>query len=87
MLFGVYGAGGRPDGSSLLIAAGVWNTICMIISALFGGYVAVHSSGLRRHAGGVMRQRFGLSEEQGGLALTGRPANHWARSLAGIGWA
>lgn len=52
--FAVYGAGGRPDGSSLSIAAGVWNTISMIIAALVGGYVAARSSGLRRHADGVI---------------------------------
>lgn len=52
--FAVYGAGGRPDGSSLSIAAGVWNTISMIIAALIGGYVAARSSGLRRNIDGVI---------------------------------
>lgn len=60
MLFGiatglaVYGAGERPDGSSLTIAAGIWNTISMILAALVGGYVAARSSGLRRHADGII---------------------------------
>lgn len=52
--FAVYGAGGRLDGSSLSIAAGVWNTISMIIAALVGGYVAARASGLRRNIDGVI---------------------------------
>jgi hypothetical protein len=50
----VFGTGGRPDGSSLSVAAAVWNTISMVIAALIGGYVAARASGLRRSLDGML---------------------------------
>jgi len=52
--FAVYGAGGRPDGGSLPLAAALWNTVSLVIAALLGGYVAARSSGLRRSADGML---------------------------------
>ena len=51
--FAVYGAG-RPDGSSLPLAAALWNTVSLVIAALLGGYVAARSSGLRRSVDGML---------------------------------
>lgn len=50
----VYATGGRPEGSSIPIAAGVWNTFSMLVSALVGGYVAARASGLRRSLDGML---------------------------------
>lgn len=52
--FAVYGTGGRPDGSSLPLAAALWNTCTLVIAALLGGYVAARSSGLRRSVDGML---------------------------------
>ncbi|NMG65922.1 hypothetical protein GPA19_13300 [Azoarcus indigens] len=52
--FAVYGAGARPDGGSVSVAAAVWNTLSMLISAFVGGYVAARSSGLRRSSDGML---------------------------------
>lgn len=60
MLFGIaagfaaYGATDQPEGSTVSIAAAVWNTISMLIAALVGGFVAARASGLRRSADGML---------------------------------
>ncbi|HEX5391815.1 MAG TPA: hypothetical protein VFW68_00945 [Rhodocyclaceae bacterium] len=45
-----------PQSSSqgIAIAAGIWNTFCMIVGAFIGGYVAARASGLRRTPDGVL---------------------------------
>lgn len=50
----VFGAGERPEGQTISVAAAVWNTISMLISAFVGGYVAARSSGLRRTSDGML---------------------------------
>lgn len=50
----VYGSGARPDGESISLAAGLWNTITMFIAALVGGFVAARASGLRRSMDGML---------------------------------
>lgn len=52
--FAVFGAGERPAGESVTVAAGIWNTVSMLISAFIGGYVASRSSGLRRTSDGML---------------------------------
>ncbi|MGE5469516.1 MAG: hypothetical protein ACM3X0_01830 [Bacteroidota bacterium] len=52
--FAVFGSGARPEGSSVSIAAAIWNTISMALAALIGGYVAARSSGLRRATDGML---------------------------------
>ncbi|NMG54484.1 hypothetical protein [Aromatoleum aromaticum] len=50
----VVGAGERPEGGSISIAAATWNTVSMLIAAFIGGYVASRSSGLRRTSDGML---------------------------------
>lgn len=40
--------------SGVPIAAAVWESICMVVAAFAGGYVAARSAGLRRTADGVL---------------------------------
>jgi len=42
-----------PEGS-IPIAAGVWNTISMVIAAFVGAYIAARSSGMRRTSDGLL---------------------------------
>lgn len=51
----VYGAGARPEGSNISVAAVLWNTISMLIASFVGGYVAARSSGLRRSSDGLLQ--------------------------------
>lgn len=39
---------------SVLVAAGIWNGLCMLIGAGVGGYVAARASGMRRTMDGVL---------------------------------
>jgi hypothetical protein len=50
----VFGAGSRPDGESISMAAALWNSLSLLIAAAVGGYVASRSAGLRRTADGVL---------------------------------
>lgn len=50
----VFGAGERPEGQTISVAAAVWNTISMLVSAFVGGYVAARASGLRRTSDGML---------------------------------
>ncbi|MDX5410549.1 MAG: hypothetical protein LPJ94_10040 [Thauera sp.] len=50
----VFGSGSRPGGDSVLIAAALWNTLSMVVSAFVGGYVAARGAGLRRHSDGML---------------------------------
>lgn len=50
----VFGSGERPDGSSLSLAAAIWNSVSLLIAAAVGGYIAARSCGLRRTADGVL---------------------------------
>lgn len=50
----VFGSGERPDGSSISVAAAVWNSVSLFIAAAIGGYIAARSSGLRRTADGML---------------------------------
>lgn len=52
--FAVYGVGQRPEGTTISLAAAVWNGFSMLISAFVGGYVAARASGLRRTADGLL---------------------------------
>lgn len=52
--FAVYSAGQHPEGQTISIAAGIWNTLSMLISALVGGYVAGRACGLRRTGDGML---------------------------------
>jgi hypothetical protein len=52
--FAAFGAGARPGGNSISIAAALWNTLSMLISAFVGGYVAARTSSLRRSTDGVL---------------------------------
>lgn len=46
--------GDQADARTISVAAGVWNTVTMLIAALIGGYVAARTSGLRRTSDGVL---------------------------------
>ena len=50
----VFDAGAQADEEGLLVAVSVWDTICMIVAAIFGGYVAARASGMRRTQDGVL---------------------------------
>lgn len=50
----VYGAGVFPDGRTVPLAAALWSSISLLVTAAIGGYVAARTSGLRRTADGVM---------------------------------
>lgn len=50
----VLGSGERPDGTTMSVAAAVWNSVSLLIAATVGGYIASRSSGLRRTADGVL---------------------------------
>jgi hypothetical protein len=45
--------GSTPD-STFSIAASIWNTASMVISAFIGGYVAARGSGLKRNSDGIL---------------------------------
>ena len=49
-----FGAGGRPEGGNLTVAAAAWNTVSMLVAALVGGFVAARASGLRRSVDGML---------------------------------
>lgn len=51
---GVYGVGASPDGTTVSVAAAVWNSISLLVTAAIGGFVAARASGLRRIADGVL---------------------------------
>lgn len=44
------GEGGRE----VTLAAALWNTVCMVVAAFVGAYVAARSAGLRRTSDGVL---------------------------------
>lgn len=48
----VFDVGDSPSGIPMAVA--IWNTLCMIIAAFAGGYVAARSAGLRRTSDGVL---------------------------------
>lgn len=52
--FAVVGAGARPEGETVSVAAAVWNTVSMLIAAFIGGYVAARGSSLRRSSDGIL---------------------------------
>lgn len=41
-------------GATIPIAAGVWNTVSMVIAAFVGAYVAARSAGMRRASDGIL---------------------------------
>jgi hypothetical protein len=43
-----------PSGETISIAASIWNTVSMLISAFIGGYVAARTSGLKRTSDGIL---------------------------------
>jgi hypothetical protein len=45
---------GADGGMSVPLAASIWNTVSMVISAFIGGYVAARGSGLKRVSDGVL---------------------------------
>lgn len=45
---------GDEVGNTLPIAAGVWNTVSMVIAAFVGAYVAARSAGMRRSSDGIL---------------------------------
>jgi hypothetical protein len=45
---------GGPGARSITVAAGVWNTVSMLISAFIGGMVAGRATGLRRLTDGMI---------------------------------
>lgn len=48
----VFDIGDSPD--RLPMAAAIWNTVCMVLAAFAGGYVAARSAGMRRASDGVL---------------------------------
>jgi hypothetical protein len=44
----------RPSGEGIAMAAALWNTLCMLIGAFVGGYVAARASGMRRSRDGIL---------------------------------
>jgi hypothetical protein len=50
----VFNAGGKADEEGLVLAVSVWDTLCMIIAAVLGGYVAARASGMRRTPDGIL---------------------------------
>lgn len=44
---------GAADGA-MTAAAAIWNTVCMVVAAFTGGYVAARTAGLRRAADGIL---------------------------------
>lgn len=45
---------GDEVGNTLPVAAGVWNTVSMVIAAFVGAYVAARSAGMRRWSDGIL---------------------------------
>ncbi len=52
--FGVYTLDSGDAADTITLAAASWASVSMLVSALFGGYVAGRSSGLRRTGDGVL---------------------------------
>jgi hypothetical protein len=50
----VFNTSAQPTSQGIAIAAGIWNTLCMIAGAFVGGYVAARASGMRRTQDGVL---------------------------------
>jgi hypothetical protein len=48
----VFNVGDSPAGIPLAVA--IWNTLCMVLAAFAGGYVAARSAGMRRASDGVL---------------------------------
>lgn len=46
--------GGSETDSAFPLAASIWNTVSMVISAFIGGYVAARGSGLKRTSDGIL---------------------------------
>lgn len=45
---------GDSSAAGVPISAAVWDTVCMVVAAFAGGYVAARSAGMRRAADGVL---------------------------------
>ncbi|HEX8989415.1 MAG TPA: hypothetical protein VF816_15770 [Rhodocyclaceae bacterium] len=50
----VFNAGAQSNEQTLLIGFSIWDTICMIVAAVLGGFVAARASGMRRTQDGVL---------------------------------
>lgn len=50
----VFNAGAKMNEEGLVLAASLWDTFCMVLAALVGGYVAARASGMRRTPDGVL---------------------------------
>lgn len=50
----MFSAGTQTDESTLVLAVSGWDTFCMIVAAILGGYVAARASGMRRVQDGVL---------------------------------
>lgn len=51
---GLTAADAAGNGAAVPIAAVIWNSLCMLIAAFVGGYVAARMSGLARRTDGVL---------------------------------
>ena len=50
----LFDVGDPVSGNKFPIAASVWNTVSMVLSAFIGGYVAARGSGLKRNTDGIL---------------------------------
>ncbi|MDD5247486.1 MAG: hypothetical protein PHY45_00775 [Rhodocyclaceae bacterium] len=50
----VFNAGAKMNEDGLVLAASLWDTFCMVVASLIGGYVAARASGMRRTADGIL---------------------------------
>lgn len=46
--------GGGDGGRTIPMAAGIWNTVSMVVAAFVGAYVAARSAGMRRSSDGIL---------------------------------
>lgn len=50
----MFNAGAQTSEDNLLTTISIWDTLCMVIAAVLGGYVAARASGMRRTQDGVL---------------------------------
>jgi hypothetical protein len=49
-----FNAGVQTDEARLVMGVSIWDTLCMIVAAVLGGYVAARASGMRRTQDGIL---------------------------------
>jgi hypothetical protein len=82
----VFSAGAQSNEEGLLIAVSLWDTFCMIVAAILGGYVAARASGMRRTQDGVLHGVLAWSAAMliGVLLATSAAGGAFAGMLSGF---